>query len=555
MDSAKSQLADKLKSANNVMVTVSRNPSVDQLASLLGLTIFLNKLGKHAAAVFSGEVPSTIEFLQPADTIEKNTDSLRDFIIALDKSKADKLRYKVEDNIVRIFITPYKTSITQEDLDFSQGDFNVDVVVALGVQQQEDLDEAITTHGRILHDATVASLTVSGESGLGTINWHDAQASSLCELVTELAQAMKADAIDQQIATALLTGVVAETARFSNDKTTAQTMSVSAALMAAGANQQLVASKLEEPAAEKVEPAEVSDETPTDQKSEDGTLAIDHSQADEAADVPDNLELPAPQEEPAEETAPSPEPAETEASEHVSSGSRLITEPPTLGGMLTANTQAEGLDPVTDPMSLPQEEKPQILSRDGDKAKPAEEPASQPEEAASAPEIKEEPKPAAPPLKEPETPKVEVPPTEPAEPDTEGTLADLEASVKSPHLSTEGLDAARDEVTRALNDGGIEPSPEPIHALNAQPLSDSLHPDTPAEQPPAGPPAADPNAPADDLAAQIPGLTIPAEEPKTEGPATAPAQPQVIDPNAPPPVPPPIPFQFGNPGNPPADHQ
>ena len=39
-------------------------------------------------------------------TIEKNTDSLRDFIIALDKSKADKLRYKVEDKFVKIFITP-----------------------------------------------------------------------------------------------------------------------------------------------------------------------------------------------------------------------------------------------------------------------------------------------------------------------------------------------------------------------------------------------------------------------------------------------------------------
>ena len=52
----------------------------------------LNKLGKHATAVFSGQVPSTIEFLQPEKTLEKNTDSLRDFIIALDKSKADKLR-------------------------------------------------------------------------------------------------------------------------------------------------------------------------------------------------------------------------------------------------------------------------------------------------------------------------------------------------------------------------------------------------------------------------------------------------------------------------------
>src|ERR1700722_3832904 len=96
------QAADRIKQANSVLVTVSSNPSVDQLAACIGLTLALNKMGKHATAVFSGMVPSTIEFLQPDKTIEKTTDSLRDFIIAIDKSRADKLRYKVEDKVVKI---------------------------------------------------------------------------------------------------------------------------------------------------------------------------------------------------------------------------------------------------------------------------------------------------------------------------------------------------------------------------------------------------------------------------------------------------------------------
>src|SRR3954469_22730674 len=146
---AKQALTDRLKEANNILVTVSNNPSVDQLSACIGLTLALNKMGKHATAVFSGMVPNTIEFLQPEKTIEKNTDSLRDFIIALDKSKADKLRYKVEDKVVKIFITPYKTSISDKDLEFSQGDFNVDAVIALGIPVQADVDQAITAHGRI----------------------------------------------------------------------------------------------------------------------------------------------------------------------------------------------------------------------------------------------------------------------------------------------------------------------------------------------------------------------------------------------------------------------
>lgn len=243
----KQQIVESINQANNLLVTVSANPSVDQLAAAIGFALMLNKLGKHATAVFSGQIPSTIEFLQPEKTLEKNTDSLRDFIIALDKSKADKLRYKVEDKVVKIFITPYRTSISEKDLEFSQGDFNVEVVLALGVNRREDLDQAIVAHGRILHDAAVISISKTATEGLGSLNWQEPAASSLSEMVASLAELLKPDLLDPQMSTALLTGIVAETDRFSNIKTSPQTMAISAKLMAAGANQQLIAAKLDEP--------------------------------------------------------------------------------------------------------------------------------------------------------------------------------------------------------------------------------------------------------------------------------------------------------------------
>jgi len=242
----KQQVADIVKNATNILVTVSSNPSVDQLASCIGLSLALNKMGKHATAVFSGKAPSTIEFLEPEKTFEGNIDSLRDFIISLDKTKADKLRYKVEDSVVKIFITPYHTTLSDKDLEFSQGDFNVDSVVSLGVIAQQDIDQAISAHGRILHDAAVITLNNAPGGDFGSIHWMDQQASSLCEMVSELLIVMDRKAIDGQIATALLTGIVAETQRFSNSKTTPVTMSASATLMAAGANQQLVVTKLDQ---------------------------------------------------------------------------------------------------------------------------------------------------------------------------------------------------------------------------------------------------------------------------------------------------------------------
>jgi hypothetical protein len=281
---AKQQIVERVKQATNVLVTVSNNPTVDQLASCIGLTLLLNKMGKHATAVFSGKVPSTIEFLQPEKTLETNTDSLRDFIISLDKNKADKLRYKVEDQYVRIFISPYRTSLSEKDLVFSQGDFNVEVVMALGIKQREDLDKAITAHGRILHDATVISVNAGDSKApdLGQINWQEPTASSLAEMLVSISEAFGTGLIDAQMATAFLTGIVAETRRFANQHTTPKVMTISAQLMAAGANQQLIAAKLEpEVVINKPATAPVAKPKPkavpdSDNPDIEGTLKVDH---------------------------------------------------------------------------------------------------------------------------------------------------------------------------------------------------------------------------------------------------------------------------------------
>lgn len=242
----KSSIVDSIKKSNNILVTVSHNPSVDALAAALGFTLMLNKLEKHATAVFSGAIPPAITFLEPEKTFEGSVSSLRDFIIALDKEKADRLRYKVEGDMVRIYITPYKTTITQKDLQFSEGDYNVDLVLALGVEKQSDLDNAIASHGRILHDADVATINIKNvKSSIGTIDWSDDKASSLCEMLMSLSEALQSNLLDEQISTALLTGIVAATDRFSNAHTTPRVMTMSAQLMAAGANQQLIAEKLQ----------------------------------------------------------------------------------------------------------------------------------------------------------------------------------------------------------------------------------------------------------------------------------------------------------------------
>lgn len=245
----KQQIVEKIKASANILLTVGNNPSVDDLSAAIGLAALLNKLDKHATAVFSGAIPPAITFLDPAKVFENNIDSLRDFIIALDKEKADHLRYKVEGDLVKIFITPYRTTISNEDLEFSHGDFNIDLIMVLGASNKEDLDKSIEAHGNILQNVSIISLSAGMQvSQLGNINWNDDTASSLSEMIAGIGEAMKSEKplLDQQIATALLTGIVFSTARFSNAKTTSKVMTLAAQLMAAGADQQLIAAQLQE---------------------------------------------------------------------------------------------------------------------------------------------------------------------------------------------------------------------------------------------------------------------------------------------------------------------
>ena len=397
-----SQVAERVRASDNVLVALSKDPSVDELSAALGLTFILDKMGKHATAIFSGAVPNAIEFLEPEKTFETNTNSLQDFIIALDKEKADHLRYKIDGDYVKVFITPYKTTIDEKDMEFSHGDYNVDLVIALNVASSDDLDSALAEYGRIMHDASSINISANVPGKFGDIEWGDPAASSVSEMVFELAEAIKEkgkENIDKSTATALLAGIVSATNRFSNEHTSPETMAAASKLMAAGADQQLISSSIPvdiltsdvvdatEDAKEEPEESETAvEETPEEEaepeKPVDPTnLEIQHDTSDsekveEKAEEKVEEPEPAPAEEPAPEPAAEPESAPVEET-------TPAEEPAPAPEPEPAPAEEPAPEPATEPESAPVEE-----------AAPVEEPAPAPGPviaAAPAPEPMPEP--------------------------------------------------------------------------------------------------------------------------------------------------------------------
>ena len=239
------EVAQKIGESHNVLVALSSDPSVDEIAAAIGLSLYLDRLGKRATAIYSGQTPNALEFLKPEETFEDSVDALQDFVIALNKEKADHLRYKLDGDYVKIFITPYKSKIVEEDLEFSYGDYNVDLVLALDVANGVDLDAALREHGRIMHDAVIINITTGNPGKLGEIEWSDKSASSVSEMIATLLYSVNSKIkIEKEEATAFLTGIVAATNRFSNAGTTPATMRLASKLMESGANQQLVSKNI-----------------------------------------------------------------------------------------------------------------------------------------------------------------------------------------------------------------------------------------------------------------------------------------------------------------------
>ena len=295
----KTRVAHAIADSQNVLVALSSDPSVDEMAAAIGLSLYLDRLGKRATAIYSGTTPNALEFLKPEDTFEPSTDALQDFVVALNKEKADHVRCKVDGDYVKMYITPYRTRVGEEDLEFSYGDYNVDLVLALDVANGIDLDSALREHGRIMHDASIINVTTGNPGKFGEIEWSDKTASSISEMFSDLILNTNAkEKLSPEEATAFLTGIVAATDRFSTAATTSETMKIASKLMEAGANQQLISQNITDDIENEM--FNVSSAIKTESKKEEDSANIDIEHTDDE-ELPERKEdEKKPKEEPSE---------------------------------------------------------------------------------------------------------------------------------------------------------------------------------------------------------------------------------------------------------------
>jgi nanoRNase/pAp phosphatase (c-di-AMP/oligoRNAs hydrolase) len=245
----KQQITDGVRQAHNIIVTVSQKPDIDQVSAAVALSQILTKLNKRVDAVVTSAVPASLSFLQ-TNVLHKTFTGIRDFVISVDtaKTEADKLKYVPEGGKLNIYITPFNGNFSNNDVSFSYGDYHAELVIALGASKLEEIDSSITSQTKLIEKVKIVSIHNKAVTAPGPniLEWSEQSASSICEMLMSLTEALQGGLVDAEIATSLLTGIIAKTDHFTNDNTTPKIMTMAAQLMAAGARRADIIKNLKE---------------------------------------------------------------------------------------------------------------------------------------------------------------------------------------------------------------------------------------------------------------------------------------------------------------------
>jgi len=242
------QLNKILEDKKNVLITFPKKDKGDALTSAVALLVFLEKLGKRVDIVSENiEVPQQLKFIKKTKLIKSTLDHLQKFIITVDTKKTGvhELSYDNKDDKLRIFITPKQNYLSKEDIKTAQSDFKYDIIFTLGTQDLEQLGNIFHDNTEFFYKRPVINIDHSpANSHFGHINIVDITTASTAEVLHDLLENWQAENISEEVATALLTGMIVNTRSFKTGNVKPQTLHLASKLMHLGADRDYIVQNL-----------------------------------------------------------------------------------------------------------------------------------------------------------------------------------------------------------------------------------------------------------------------------------------------------------------------
>jgi len=239
------QIIELINRSEKILILPSTPVDGDAIGSAVSMYMVLRKLGKKVTVVCNEVVPEVLSFLPDTNVLEEKLLSSKDFIVSIDtrKIKVEQVKSQVEENKVNIIITPKDGRFTEEEISFTEGQEEYDLIITVDTADLKQLRTVYEENMDMFHEVPVINIDhhISNEY-FGKINYVDIMSASTTELLLPLyekfEEAFNVELMDEDIATLLLTGLITDTGSFQNANTTPKAFAHAAQLIAYGARQQ-----------------------------------------------------------------------------------------------------------------------------------------------------------------------------------------------------------------------------------------------------------------------------------------------------------------------------
>ncbi|MBI2459243.1 MAG: hypothetical protein HYV53_01670 [Parcubacteria group bacterium] len=242
------QIFEQINKAAHILITFKKTWGGDAVASALALFLFLKKMDKHieiAAEKFG--LDKLYSFLPAYAGIKHELDNSRKFIISLDttNAKASQVRYKQEENKLKFIISPQDGFFSAADISSNASGFKYDLIITVGTPDLESLGRIYDDNTEFFYQTPIINIDHnSTNEGFGQINFIELTAVATAEIVFSLFESFGRDLVDENIATCLLTGIIAETKSFKTNNVTPQALLTASQLMSLGARREEIVNYL-----------------------------------------------------------------------------------------------------------------------------------------------------------------------------------------------------------------------------------------------------------------------------------------------------------------------
>ena len=237
-----------LLAARQVLITCPASKTAMAAGSALALAQVIEKLGKRVDIVVTPfDLPGSLRFLPQVKRITNQVASLRKFIVSLNLAQArlKDLSYSLEKDKLNIFLTPASGTFSSSDLTTQASDFTYDLIITVDTPDLNSLGDIFHNNTEFFYQTTILNLDCGATNEhFGQINLVNFNIASTAEIVLDLIEQIKPEAIDAEVATCLYTSLTVASKSFTSPQVTPLTLERAGHLVTLGARREEVVTHL-----------------------------------------------------------------------------------------------------------------------------------------------------------------------------------------------------------------------------------------------------------------------------------------------------------------------